>query len=50
MAKNEVKIKIVGKAIDEILSRAEVRGDENNDNSDKEKPRNFLDNLMGNDW
>ena len=50
MAKNEVKIEIVGKAIDEILSRVEVRGDENNDNSDKEKLRNFLDNLMGNDW
>ena len=50
MTKNEVKIEIVGKAIDEILSRAEVRDDEHNDKNDKEKLRKFLDNLMENDW
>ena len=50
MTKNEVKIEIVGKAIDEILSRAEVRDDEDNDKNDKEKLRKFLDNLMENDW
>ena len=50
MTKNAVKIEIFDKAIDEILSRAEAKSDENNDNSDKERLRKFLDNLMENDW
>ena len=50
MTKNEVKIEIVGKAIDEILSRAEVRDDKDNDKNHKEKLRKCLDNLMENDW
>ena len=50
ITQNEIKIEIVDRVIDKILSRAEVRSDENNDNSDKEKLRKFSDDLRENDW
>ena len=49
MTKNEVKIEIVNEAINEILSITDVKSDEKNDNSDKEKLRKFLDDLREND-